>query len=37
MRARKRNGFGWKRWSRSKLYDEMGLYNDYQIRHYRPL
>ena len=37
MRARKRNGFGWRRWSRSKLYDEMGLYNDYQIRHYRPL
>lgn len=37
MRARKRSGFGWKRWSRSKLYDEMGLYNDYQIRHYRPL
>lgn len=37
MRARNRKGFGWKRWSRSKLYDEMGLYNDYQIRHYRPL
>lgn len=37
MRARKRNGFGWRRWSRSKLYDEMGLYNDYQIRQYRPL
>jgi RNA-directed DNA polymerase len=37
MRARKRNGFVWKRWSRSTLYEEMGLYNDYQIRHYRPL
>lgn len=36
MKSRKRGGFGWKRWSRSKLY-EMGLYNDYQIRYYRPL
>jgi len=33
MRARKMKGFGWTRWSRSKLY-EMGLYNDYQIRYY---
>lgn len=37
MRARNRKGFGWKRWSRSTLYEEMGLYNDYQIRHCRPL
>lgn len=37
MRARNRKGFGWKRWSRSTLYEEMGLYNDYQIRHYRAL
>ncbi len=36
MRAKKRKGFGWKRWSRRELY-EMGLYNDYQIRHYSPL
>jgi RNA-directed DNA polymerase len=32
MRARKRNGFGWKRWSRQWLYEELGLFNDYQIR-----
>jgi RNA-directed DNA polymerase len=36
MKSRKRKGFGWTRWSRSKLY-EMGLYNDYQIRYYSPL
>ena len=35
MRARGRKGFGWDRWSRSKLY-EMGLYKDYQIRYYSP-
>lgn len=33
MRSRKKQGFGWTRWSRSKLY-EMGLYNDYQIRYH---
>ncbi len=32
MRARKRKGFGWKRWSRQWLYDELGLFNDYRIR-----
>jgi hypothetical protein len=36
MRARKRKGFGWNRWSRRELY-EMGLYSDYQIRYYSPL
>jgi RNA-directed DNA polymerase len=36
MKARKRKGFGWDRWSRSKLY-ELGLYKDYQIRYYSPL
>jgi RNA-directed DNA polymerase len=30
MRARKRKGFGWKRWSRRWLYDELGLFNNYQ-------
>jgi len=30
MRSRRLKGFGWKRWSRSQLY-EMGLYKDYQI------
>ena len=27
MRARNRQGFGWKRWSRRWLYDELGLFN----------
>jgi RNA-directed DNA polymerase len=31
-RARKRAGFGWKRWSRGMLYRKLGLYNDYSIR-----
>ena len=34
MRARKRGGFGWKRWSRGWLYDTLGLFNDYQVRSY---
>jgi RNA-directed DNA polymerase len=36
MRARKRKGFGWKRWSKEWLYAELGLYNDYQVRYYHP-
>jgi RNA-directed DNA polymerase len=32
-RAAKRSGFGWKRWSRNWFYHELGLYNDYSIRH----
>jgi RNA-directed DNA polymerase len=32
MRARKRRGFGWKRWSRQWLYKELGLFNDYHVR-----
>jgi RNA-directed DNA polymerase len=32
MRARKRKGFGWQRWSRRWLYDELGLYNQYRVR-----
>jgi RNA-directed DNA polymerase len=35
-RARKRQGFGWKRWSRRWLYESLGLYSDYQIRYYVP-
>ena len=31
MRARKRKGFGWKRWSRDWLYDALGLYADYRV------
>ena len=32
MRARNRRGFGWKRWSRRWLYDELGLFNQYRVR-----
>ena len=32
MRARKRKGFGWQRWSRQWLYTELGLYKDYRVR-----
>jgi RNA-directed DNA polymerase len=31
-RARLRPGFGWKRWSRRWLYDELGLFNEYRVR-----
>jgi len=34
MRARKRHGFGWNRWSSAWLYSTLGLYNDYKIRYY---
>ena len=33
MRARKRTGFGWKRWSKQWLCDRIGVYNDYRIRY----
>jgi RNA-directed DNA polymerase len=31
-RARLRPGFGWKRWSRRWLYDELGLFTEYRVR-----
>ncbi len=31
-RARKRKGFGWTRWSRSWLYETLGLFNGYRVR-----
>jgi len=31
MRARKRQGFGWKRWSRRWLYDSLGLFGRYRV------
>jgi len=31
MRARGRKGFGWKRWSSEWLYDQLGLFNNYQL------
>jgi RNA-directed DNA polymerase len=33
MRARKRKGFGWMRWSRRWLYDTLKLFNGYRVRH----
>jgi len=35
MRARKRRGFGWNRWSRAWFYETLGLFNDYRVRHYK--
>jgi hypothetical protein len=32
MRARGRRGFGWKRWSSTWFYDQLGLFNDYKLR-----
>ena len=31
MRARKRPGFGWKRWSRAWIYTTLGVFNDYRV------
>jgi RNA-directed DNA polymerase len=36
MRARKRKGFGWNRWSRGWIYQSLGLYSDYGVRYFRP-
>jgi RNA-directed DNA polymerase len=33
MGARKRQGFGWKRWSTAWLYDTLGLFRDYRVQH----
>ena len=30
-KARKRRGFGWKRWSTGWLYGELGLFNEYRV------
>src|SRR6516164_5682440 len=32
MRARKRRGFGWNRWSQQWLYEVLGLFNNYRLR-----
>jgi len=32
MRARKRRGCGWKRWSQQWLYEVLGLFNNYRLR-----
>jgi retron-type reverse transcriptase len=34
-RARQRQGFGWKRWSRRWLYDTLGLFDEYRVRYQR--
>ncbi|WP_422614068.1 group II intron maturase-specific domain-containing protein [Candidatus Regiella insecticola] len=34
MKARRRQGFGWGRWSREGFYQKLGLYSDYKIRYY---
>jgi len=36
MRARKRTGFGWKRWSTQWLYDTLGLFHDYRVARRAP-
>jgi RNA-directed DNA polymerase len=33
MRARRRPGFGWKRWSRAWLHEALGLFEDYRVRY----
>jgi len=33
MRAKLRNGFGWKRWNNDYFYQTLGLYEDYRIRY----
>jgi len=32
MRARKRSGFGWKRWNRAWLHSTLGLFKDYRVQ-----
>jgi RNA-directed DNA polymerase len=34
--ARQRSGFGWKRWSRRWMYEQLGLFSNYRVRRYRP-
>ena len=36
MRARKLGGFGWERWSREWMYQNLGLFSDYKIRYHVP-
>jgi len=33
MRAKKRHGFGWKRWSRAWFYKTLGLFNNYRVQY----
>ena len=34
MRARGRQGFGWKRWSTAWLHERLGLFGDYRVRYW---
>jgi RNA-directed DNA polymerase len=34
MHAKKRHGFGWKRWSKTYIYEILGLFRDYRIKYY---
>jgi RNA-directed DNA polymerase len=36
LRAQKRRGFGWARWSRQRLYAELGVFNSYRVRSRAP-
>jgi RNA-directed DNA polymerase len=36
QKARKRSGFGWKRWSRGRLYGGLGLFEEYRVKHLNP-
>jgi RNA-directed DNA polymerase len=36
MRARKRRGFGWRRWSSEWLYGTLGLFNKYRVLRMAP-
>jgi RNA-directed DNA polymerase len=36
MRARKRKGFGWTRWSRQWLYETLKLFSNYKVRWLQP-
>src|SRR5437879_2796870 len=33
MRARGRQGFGWKRWSTGWIYTVLGVFNDYRVQY----
>ncbi len=35
-RARQRRGFGWKRWSKQWMCEDLGLFSDYRVRYYVP-
>jgi RNA-directed DNA polymerase len=35
-RARLRPGFGWKRWSRQWIYNDLGLFHEYKVRRHSP-